>query len=114
MNAGLQVGRFPRAAAVVHQCGIGTLSAALRAGRPQLLSPVGFDQPDNAARAARLGVGRVLPFGRAHGAGRLARELRHLLATPGHAITARSIAAGLQGRDGAAVAAGHVADLLGR
>ena len=57
---------FSRAAAIVHQAGIGTLSYALRSGRPQLLTPAGFDQFDNAARAARLGVGRVLPFRRAH------------------------------------------------
>jgi UDP:flavonoid glycosyltransferase YjiC (YdhE family) len=71
---------FPRAAAVVHQAGIGTLSFALRSGRPQLLTPAGFDQPDNAARAARLGVGRVLPFRRAHNRHRLVSELRALLA----------------------------------
>ena len=53
---------FPRAAAVVHQAGIGTLAQAMRAGRPQLIVPVAFDQPDNAHRAAALGLGRVLPF----------------------------------------------------
>jgi UDP:flavonoid glycosyltransferase YjiC (YdhE family) len=47
---------------VVHQAGIGTLAQALRAGRPQVILPVAFDQPDNARRAAALGVGRVLPF----------------------------------------------------
>jgi len=48
---------FPRAAAIVHQAGIGTLSVALRSGRPQLLTPAGFDQPDNAARVIRAGAG---------------------------------------------------------
>ena len=33
----------------LHQAGIGTLSQALVAGRPQLIVPVSFDQPDNAA-----------------------------------------------------------------
>ena len=56
---------FPHACAVVHQAGIGTLSQALRAGRPQLITPVWFDQPDNAARACKLGVARTLPFRRA-------------------------------------------------
>jgi rhamnosyltransferase subunit B len=51
---------FPRAAAIVHQGGIGTLAQALRAGNPQLVVPFGFDQPDNAARAVRLGVAEVL------------------------------------------------------
>ena len=35
---------FPQAAAIAHQVGIGTLSMALRAGKPQLLLPVGMDQ----------------------------------------------------------------------
>jgi len=52
---------FPRAHAVIHQGGIGTLSQALRAGRPQLVVPFAFDQPDNARRAAGLGVARVVP-----------------------------------------------------
>jgi UDP:flavonoid glycosyltransferase YjiC (YdhE family) len=47
---------FPRARAVVHQGGMGTLSQALRAGVPQVVVPFGNDQPDNAARLQRLGV----------------------------------------------------------
>jgi rhamnosyltransferase subunit B len=45
---------FPCAAAVVHQAGIGTLAQAMRAGRPQLIVPVAFDQP--AQRATRGGA----------------------------------------------------------
>jgi UDP:flavonoid glycosyltransferase YjiC (YdhE family) len=48
---------FPRAAAVVHQGGSGTTGQALRAGRPQLVVPYGWDQPDNGARVERLGAG---------------------------------------------------------
>src|SRR5208337_2067477 len=46
---------FPRAAVVVHQGGIGTCAQALAAGRPMLVVPFAFDQPDNAARLQRLG-----------------------------------------------------------
>jgi hypothetical protein len=53
---------FPRAAAVVHQAGIGTLAQALRAGRPQLIVPVAFDQPDNAQRAAPNAWASPAPF----------------------------------------------------
>ncbi len=53
---------FPHALVNVHPGGIGTMSQALAAGRPMLVVPVAFDQPDNAHRAARLGVARVLPF----------------------------------------------------
>ncbi len=52
---------FPQAAAVVHHAGIGTCAQGLAAGVPQLLAPMGFDQPDNAQRTASLGVGEVLP-----------------------------------------------------
>jgi rhamnosyltransferase subunit B len=69
------------------------------------LTPVGFDQPDNAARAARLGVGRVLPFRRAHSAARLARELRMLLEDTSYARAAENVAKELRGIDGAAAAA---------
>ncbi|MEO6053797.1 MAG: glycosyltransferase [Chthoniobacterales bacterium] len=51
---------LPRAAAVVHQGGIGTCAEALRAGIPSLVIPFGFDQPDNGFRLKRLGVARVL------------------------------------------------------
>lgn len=51
---------FPRAAAVIHHGGIGTTSQALAAGVPQLIMPMGFDQPDNAARVFRLGAGNML------------------------------------------------------
>ncbi|VWX62597.1 RhlB, TDP-rhamnosyltransferase 1 [Burkholderiales bacterium 8X] len=51
---------FPRAAAVVHHAGIGTLSQALGAGVPQLVRPMAYDQFDNAARACDLGVATEL------------------------------------------------------
>jgi UDP:flavonoid glycosyltransferase YjiC (YdhE family) len=103
---------FPRAAAIVRQVGIGTLSVALRSGRPQLLTPAGFDQPDNAPRAARLGLGRVLPFARAHNDARLARELRALLANPAYARAAVEMAARSRAVDGAAVAAQLIIDSM--
>ena len=51
---------FPRAAVIVHQGGSGTTGQALRAGRPQLIVPYGWDQPDNGARVERLGAGLCL------------------------------------------------------
>jgi len=62
---------FPAAAANVHQAGIGTLAQALRAGRPQLIVPVAFDQPDNAREEQNQGytqdrhkIGRFPSFDR--------------------------------------------------
>jgi rhamnosyltransferase subunit B len=103
---------FARATAIVHQAGVGTLSFALRSGRPQLLTPAGFDQPDNAERAARLGVGRVLPFGRAHSDARLLRELRALLGVPAYGSAALEVAKRLHGLDGAGVAAQRIIDSI--
>jgi rhamnosyltransferase subunit B len=52
---------FPRAAAVVHHGGVGTCAQGLAAGVPQVIMPLGFDQPDNGARLKRLGVAEVIP-----------------------------------------------------
>lgn len=51
---------LPRCAAIVHHGGIGTTSQALAAGIPQLIRPFSHDQPDNAARVRRLGVGATI------------------------------------------------------
>jgi rhamnosyltransferase subunit B len=103
---------FPHACAIVHQAGIGTLAQALRAGRPQLITPVWFDQPDNAARAVKLGVARSLPFKRVSAA-RLVRELRPLLSSRAYSDSAREVAAKVASVDGAAVAADHIIEALG-
>ena len=52
---------FRAAEAIVHQGGMGTLAQAMRAGKPMLIVPFSHDQPDNAARAAGLGIARMLP-----------------------------------------------------
>ena len=52
---------FPRCAALVHHGGIGTAAQGLAAGVPQLIMPMAHDQPDNAQRLKRLGVGDYLP-----------------------------------------------------
>jgi rhamnosyltransferase subunit B len=51
---------FARCAAVVHHGGVGTLAQGLAAGVPQLVMPMAHDQPDNAQRLRRLGVGDSL------------------------------------------------------
>jgi len=58
---------MPRVRAVVHQCGVGTLSHTLRAGVPSVVCPFAFDQPNNARRLEALGVASfVLPYQRSH------------------------------------------------
>lgn len=81
---------FSRAAAIVHSGGIGTLAQALAAGRPQLIVPVAFDQPDNAQRTLRLGVARSVLFRKAT-ADAMTAELEQLFAAPGYAARARTV-----------------------
>jgi UDP:flavonoid glycosyltransferase YjiC (YdhE family) len=95
---------FPQAAAIVHSGGIGTLAQALAAGRPQLIVPVAFDQPDNARRTVALGVGRSIPFSRATDS-IMTRELGALLATPVYASRARTVGDDTAREEGARVAA---------
>ena len=47
---------FPRCRAVINFGGIGTSGQIVVAGVPQIVVPITFDQPDNAARLARMGA----------------------------------------------------------
>jgi rhamnosyltransferase subunit B len=76
---------FPSARAIVHQGGIGTLSEALLAGKPMLIMPYGHDQADNAWRASRLGMARVVSR-RRYRAAVVRRELRQLLEQVSRAV----------------------------
>ena len=102
---------FPRAAAIVHHGGIGTLAQALRSGRPQLIVPHFADQLDNAARAARLGVARILRPQR-YSSVAASRELGLLLGDDRHLAQARRAAQSVSAEDGAANAARIVLDTL--
>lgn len=95
---------FPRALAIVHQGGIGTLSETLLAGKPSLIMPYAHDQADNAWRAARLGVARVIPR-RRYRAAAIARELERLLGDPAFGAAAGQIARRLTPAEGARCAA---------
>jgi len=82
---------FPHAATIVHQGGSGTTGQALRSGRPQLIVPYGWDQPDNGARLERLGVGLCLARS-AYSAESATAVLSRLLTEPNFAARARGIA----------------------
>jgi UDP:flavonoid glycosyltransferase YjiC (YdhE family) len=82
---------FPRAAALVFHGGVGTMAQALAAGLPQLVMPMTYDQPDNADRLRRLGVGRSLKPKQFTGPN-VARELGALLTDPGVAARAKELA----------------------
>lgn len=94
---------FPRAAAIVHPAGIGTVHQCLRAGRPSLSVPFANDQPDNAYRLERLGVSRTLRPSR-YRADRVTRELATLLSEPGYLARAETLAGVVRREDGVAAA----------
>ena len=62
---------------VITHGGYNTVMGALSVGLPMVVVPIAADQPDNAARCAALGVGRVVqPFERTtHAIGAAAREV---------------------------------------
>lgn len=95
---------FARACAVVHHGGIGTTQEALRAGRPALVVPHGFDQPDNAARVKRLRVGDILPATR-YRADRAAAKLEAMLNDAALISRAEAIGHTLREEEGARIAA---------
>jgi rhamnosyltransferase subunit B len=90
---------MPRSAAVVHQGGIGTVAQNLRAGRPMLVVPWAYDQPDNAERIRRIGAGRSLRRNR-YRARRAAEELQQLLTHPSYEANARKASEIIAGENG--------------
>jgi UDP:flavonoid glycosyltransferase YjiC (YdhE family) len=94
---------LPKAAATVHQGGIGTTAQALRAGRPMLVVPWAHDQPDNADRIQRLGVGRSLQRSR-YNARNAGEELKRLLNEERYATAAKEIGAKITEEDGVSAA----------
>ena len=103
---------FPRAAAIVHQGGVGTVQQALRAGRPQLVVPHLGDQFDNGARIARLGVGATLARER-YRSDAVATRLERLLNDAGLIATAARLGEIATSENGAAEAAIRIGVLLG-
>jgi UDP:flavonoid glycosyltransferase YjiC (YdhE family) len=102
---------FPKASVVVHSGGSGTTAQVLRAGKPGLTMPCGFDQPDNAARLKRIGAGITL-FRNRYNAKTAARDLDKLLNDPSYAANAARIGRTLQAEDGVGKACDAIERLL--
>ncbi len=69
---------LPRCAALIHHGGIGTTAQAIAGGLPQLVVPSTHDQPDNAVRIRRLGLGDfILP--KAYSAVKVLEKLERLM-----------------------------------
>ena len=101
---------FSSAAAIVHQGGVGTTAEAMRAGRPMLVMPYSVDQPDNAARVTRLGIGRTIRRN-SYTARRAAENLSELL-MPGVETRAAAIGEAIRKENGAATACDAIESLL--
>jgi rhamnosyltransferase subunit B len=96
-----------RCAALVHHGGVGTTAAGLAAGVPQLALPLSHDQPDNAARLVRLGVGDWLPA-RSTAGPEMADRLARLLASASVQARCHELAARVAGQDGLAAACAEI------
>jgi UDP:flavonoid glycosyltransferase YjiC (YdhE family) len=102
---------LPRASVIVHQGGVGTTAQALRAGKPMLVMPYNHDQPDNASRIARLGVGRTLSRG-SYKVSRVVAELTELLDNDKYRKRAAEIGAKVRGENGAEKACDEIEKVL--
>jgi rhamnosyltransferase subunit B len=104
---------FPRSAVVVHQGGSGTTGQVMRAGKPMLIVPYGWDQPDNGARIERAGAGLSLARKR-YTAEAAAKALNRLTGDARFAARAEEIASQMQAEDGVASACNAIEGLLRR
>jgi len=104
---------FPNAAVTVHQGGSGTTGQAMQAGRPTLIVPYGWDQPDNASRVERLGSGLHLPRSR-YSVDTAVAALERLLGQPRFAQRALEVDHELQKEDGLNGACDAIESVLAR
>lgn len=102
---------FPHAKLIVHQGGIGTTSEVLRAGVPSVVVPFSHDQPDNAARLARLGIALAISRHRLT-VNSLARAITQLLQNPAAQTQAQQIKAQVLREGGVKEAARQCVALL--
>ncbi len=101
---------FPRAAAIVHQGGIGTTAQAMRSGRPMLVVPFAHDQFDNGARVRRLGAAETIYRSR-YEPRRVHQVLAKLLKDSRYAQAAKEIGRKVRAENGAARAADAIQKL---
>jgi UDP:flavonoid glycosyltransferase YjiC (YdhE family) len=104
---------LPCSAALIHHGGIGTCAQALAAGVPQIVVPLSHDQPDNANRLERLGVGRGI-FPNRFKPTMIAKVLSGLLDDPGTADACRAAAKRFAGVDGTSASCDFIEQMAER
>lgn len=102
---------FAGASVIAHQGGIGTLAQAMRARKPMLVVPFGFDQPDNGLRIQRLGLGLTLPRDK-YRVDTALPLLRNLLFEARYRQQAETVGKELAATDGASRAADCIEELV--
>jgi UDP:flavonoid glycosyltransferase YjiC (YdhE family) len=102
---------FPRASVIIHQGGSGTTGDALRAGRPMLVVPYGWDQPDNAYRIERLGAGLHLPRNK-YTIETATAAIKLLLDNPQFSVTSAELAFRMRDEDAIGSACDAIGSLL--
>jgi UDP:flavonoid glycosyltransferase YjiC (YdhE family) len=102
---------FPKAACVVHHGGIGTSAQGMRAGVPQLVMPLAYDQADNAARMRRLGIAATLFPKRFTGAN-VAKALKQMFDDAAMKLATKRVAERFRGADPLATACRLVEELV--
>lgn len=103
---------FPQCAAVIHHGGAGTVGAALRSGRPQVLVPFFFDQFWWAETLQHKGLCTTFPA-----SGATPGRVRDAVAGAGGApmqARAAAVAAAVAAEDGAGVASSRILEQLQR
>ena len=101
---------LPHAAAIVSQCGLGTVMKALAAGVPLVCIPLVGDQPENAARVQGLGAGVRLPpdVDPAH----IREAIERVLTDPAFRLAAQRIAEAIAGEDPVQAAVDEIESVL--
>ena len=102
---------FPKAAAVVHQGGVGTTAQVLRAGTPALIMPYSHDQPDNAARCERIGVAETISRD-SYTAENAAKILRKILSDSSYNANAEETGKIVRAEHGTQIACDAIEDIL--
>lgn len=101
---------LPHAAAIVTQCGLGTVMKALAHGVPLVCIPLVGDQAENAARIQALGAGLrvppdVEPF-------RIRHTIERVLTDPAFRLSAQRVARAIVGEDPVKAAVDEIESVL--
>merc|ERR1712032_1370389 len=103
---------FPRCACTVHHGGSGTTAAALRAGKPTVITPVFLDQFDHAEMVSRLGVGVGTRQLQKVSVSVLAAAITRVCTNAAMETRAAALGQQLMGEDGVAAAVGAINEAI--